>query len=136
MKIHLGRASLQQQDHRRIQNHLYEQQHAQIASRRSLNSGGPLEIEQACEIKQLKAEKQHDEAVRKTQKAIDDWVKKAEKALNRRGIDSRHAERERKKKLAELQASGAFIPIDLYEAIRDPEKNSTPDVRQSRWCVL
>jgi hypothetical protein len=75
----------------------------------------------------LKAEKQQDEAIWKAQKAIDDWIKKAEKALNRRGIDARCAERERKKKLAELQASGAFIPIDIYEPIRDPEKSPTPE---------
>jgi hypothetical protein len=130
-KIHLGRASLQQQDHRITQNRLYEQQHARATNRKSLNYGGPLDIETARETKQVKEQNKIAEAIRKARKAIDDAIKKAKKDLNRRGIDARQAKREQKKTIADLEAKGEHIPIELYKVIRDPEKDPTPDDLES-----
>ena len=130
-KIHLGRASLQQQDHRAIQNRLFQEQRARATNRKSLNYGGPLDIEKARATKRAKEQRRRDEAIRKAKKAIDDFVKKAKKDLNRRGVDARRAERERKKAFIELEAKGESIPAELYVVIRDPEKDPTPDELES-----
>jgi hypothetical protein len=85
----------------------------------------------ARETKWVKEQNKTDEALRKARKAIEDAIKKAKKDLNRRGIDARQAERERKKTIADLEAKGEHIPIELYEFIRDPEKDPTPDDLES-----
>ena len=130
-KVHLVRASLQQEDHRNIQNRLYEQQRARVTNRRSLQRGGPLDIEQARETKRLKAEKERNEAIRKARRAVNNAVKKAQKALNRRGIEARRAEKARKKRIEEIKAKGEIIPIKMNEVIRDPEKNPTSEDLES-----
>jgi hypothetical protein len=42
-----------------------------------------------------------------------------------KGVDARRAERERKKRVAEIQAGGESVPVGMCEVIRDPEKNPT-----------
>jgi len=130
-QIHLIRASLQQEDHRNMQNRLYEQQRARASNRRSLNSGGPLDVEQARQKKSVKAKKERNEAIRKAEKAVNNAIKKAQRALNRRGIDARRAERQRKKRVAEMKARGEAIPIEMNEVIRDPEKTPTEEDLES-----
>jgi len=131
-KIHLGRAALQQQDHRVIQSRLFEEQRARATNRKSLNYGGSLDIETARETKRAKQQKKTDEAIRKARKKIEDATRKATKDLNRRGIDARRAERERKKTIRSLVAEGeVMVPAELYVAIRDPEKDPTADDLES-----
>jgi hypothetical protein len=47
---------------------------------------------------------------------------KIKNELKARGVIARKQEKERKKKVLELQKAHQFIPIELYEAIPDPEK--------------
>jgi len=70
-------------------------------------------------------------ALRKARRAVNNAVRKAEKALHRRGVDARRAERERKKRVTEMKAKGEFIPIKMYEFIRDPEKNPMSEELES-----
>jgi hypothetical protein len=79
----------------------------------------------ARQKKREKEQKEQDEAIRKAQKAIDDNIRKSKNALNRRGIEARKAERERKRVLLELTAKEQFIPLELLVPIHDPEKNPT-----------
>ena len=74
----------------------------------------------------MKAKKAKDEAIHKAEKAISKAKKDAKDALHRRGVDARKAERMRKNKILHLQKAGEFIPIDLMDPIRDPEKEPTP----------
>jgi hypothetical protein len=112
-----------------MQIRLTEQQKARTGSRRSINAGGPLEVEQAREKKEAKARKEKDEAIRKAEKAVNDAINKAKKALHRRGIDARKAERDRKKAIAEFNEE--FIPIELLTPICDPSKDPTPEDLES-----
>jgi hypothetical protein len=114
-----------------MQNRHYEQQRARASNRRSLNSGGPLDVEQARQKKSVKAKKERNEAIRKAEKAVNNAIKKAQRALNRRGIDARRAERQRKKRVAEMKARGEAIPIEMNEVIRDPEKPPTEEDLES-----
>jgi hypothetical protein len=50
---------------------------------------------------------------------------KIKNELKARGVIARKQEKERKKKLLELQKGQQFIPIELYKAILDPEKLTT-----------
>ena len=106
-----------------MQIRLTEQQKARTRSWRSINAGGPLEVEQAWEKKEAKAQKEKDEAIRKAEKAVNDAINKAMKALHRRGIDARKAKRDRKKAIAEFNEE--FIPMELLTPIRDPSKDPT-----------
>jgi hypothetical protein len=66
-----------------------------------------------------------DEALCKAKKAVDDNIRKSKNALNRRGIEARKAERERRKVLLELTDNEEFLPLELLVPIRDPEKDPT-----------
>jgi hypothetical protein len=62
-KVQLTKAQLQSHEYKMMQIQLTEQQKAQTGSRRSINAGGPLEVEQAREKKEAKAWKEKDEAI-------------------------------------------------------------------------
>ena len=47
--------------------------------------------------------------------------------MNRRGIDARKSEKERKKQVQNIRAQGGIIPSEMWIPIPDPEKNPTPD---------
>ena len=102
------------------------QSKARIGNRRSINVGGPIDIKTARQKKKAKEQKEKDEAIRKAQKAINNDIRKLKIALNRRGIEARKSERERKKLLLELTAKEEFIPLELLVPIHDPEKDPTP----------
>ena len=102
------------------------QSKARIGNRHSINTGGPIDVETARQKKRAKEQKEKDEAIRKTQKAIDNNIRRSKIAFNRRGIEARKSERERRKILLELTAREEFIPLELLVPIRDPEKDSTP----------
>jgi len=106
-----------------MQVQLTEQQKARTGSRRSINAGGPLEVEKAREKKEAKAQKEKNEAIQKAEKAVNDAINKAKKALHRRGIDARKAERDRKRAITEFNEE--FIPMELLTPIRNPTKDPT-----------
>jgi hypothetical protein len=78
-------------------------------------------------MKRSKAKKEKTKALQKAQRAINNAVRKAQKELHRKGINARRAERERKKKVSEIEGKGESVPIEMYEVIRDPEKNPTSE---------
>ncbi len=45
--------------------------------------------------------------------------------MKARGVIARRSERERKKAVEALEKAGNFIPLDMLEAIPDPEKTTT-----------
>ena len=61
---------------------------------------------------------------------------KAKAALNRRGIDARKSERERKKQVQNIRAQGGIIPSEMLISIPDPEKNPTPDDLHQQKQIL
>jgi hypothetical protein len=130
-KTHLTKAQLHEYESQLLHARLQEQQKTRIRSRKSINSGGPITVEAAREKIQLKEKKEKEEAIRKAEKAVNDAVKKAQKELNRKGIDARKAERQRKKAVLELETRGEFIPLALCTPIRDPKKNPTAEELES-----
>jgi hypothetical protein len=104
---------------------LITQSKARTRNRRSINSGGPIDVETARKKKGEKERKEKNEAIRKARKAIESDIRKSKNALNRRGVEARKAERERKRVLLELTAEEQFIPLELLVPIHDPEKNPT-----------
>ena len=126
VQVQLTRAQLQLYDNQLITSRLQEQQKARTSNRRSLNSGGPLEVTDARNKIMAKEKKEKDEAIRRAKKAISEAVNKAKRALNRQGINARKLERERRKIVADLSARNEFIEVDLLDPIRDPEKDPTP----------
>ena len=124
-KVYLSKVQLQHHEYQLIQHQLIVQSKAKIGNRRSINTGGPINIETARQKKRAKEQREKDEAIRKAQKAIDSDIRKSKLALNRKGIEARKSERERKKLLLELTAKEEFIPLELLVPIRDPEKNPT-----------
>jgi hypothetical protein len=105
---------------------LIVQSKARIRNRRSINIGSPINVETARQKKRAKEQKEKDNAIRRAQKAINNDIRKSKIALNRRGIEARKSERERKKLLLELTAKEEFIPLELLVPICDPEKDPTP----------
>ncbi len=131
VKVYLTKAQLQLCDNEIMQSWLQEQLKAWSTSWWSLNSGGPLNVEEAREKQAAKREKETDEAIRKAQKAITKAVNKAKKALNQQGIKARKLERERRQLVQELQARNEFIDVDLLDPIPNPEKNLTTEDLES-----
>ena len=101
------------------------QRKARIGNRRSINAGGPIDVETARLKKRAKEKKEADEAIRKAEKAVNNSIRKSKNALIRRRINARKAERERKWTLLELQLKNGYIPIELTIPIYNPEKDLT-----------
>jgi hypothetical protein len=131
VKVYLVKAQLQLYNNEIMQSRLQEQLKARNTNRRSLNAGGPLNVEEAREKQVAKRKKETDESIRKAQKAITEAANKAKRALNRRGIEARKLERERRQLLEELQVRNEFIDVDLLDPIPDPEKNPTAEDLES-----
>ena len=110
-----------------MQSQLQEQQKARTTNRQSINSGGPLDVEVAREKIAAKRKRESEEAIRRAEKAITEAVNKAKRSLNRRGIEARRLERERRQLIVELRARGEYIHMDLFDPIQDPEKDPTPE---------
>jgi hypothetical protein len=131
VKVYFTKAQLQMHDNEIMQSRLQEQLKACSKSRRSLNSGGLLSVEEAQAKQEAKTKKENDDAIRKMQKAITEAVNKAKRVLKQRGIEARKLERERRQLVAELQARNEHIDLDLLDPIRDPEKNPTTEELES-----
>jgi hypothetical protein len=124
-KVHLSKAQLQHHENQLVRQQLIAQSKPRIGNRRSINTGGPIDVETARQKKRAKEQKEKDDAIRRAQKAINNNIQKSKIALNRRGIEARKSERERKKLLLELTAKEEFIPLELLVPIYDPEKDPT-----------
>lgn len=130
-KTHLNKAQLKELEASMIYKRLQESQKSRVRSRKSLNPGGPLTVEDAREKIRVKELKEKNEAIRRAEKAIQDSIRKAQNVLNRQGIDARKAERERKKVVQAMESRREYISIELLTPIRDPTKNPTIEELES-----
>ena len=98
------------------------QQKAKSQSRNVLQKHSVLT---GTDAKVRKAEKQAKEEVNQLKQRlylVRITRNRIKNELKARGVIARKQEKERKKKLLELQKAHQFVPIELYEAIPDPEK--------------
>ena len=124
-EILLAKAHLLQLENNMLQQQLRDKNKAKTRSRRSLQKGGLLSVEDAWAQIEAKDKKEKDIAIQKAKKAIQVYVNKAKAELNKRGVIARRLEKERLVHVAECEARGEEVDEELFEAIRDPEKNPT-----------
>ena len=101
------------------------QQKAKSRSRNILQKHGVLTGADARRMKAEKAAKTEANKEKRRQ-YIERVVKnKIRNELKARGVLARRQERERKKKVQELEKANSFMPFELREVIPDPEKDTT-----------
>lgn len=128
-QVCLAQAELQQETYQNIQTRIQEDKKRKSKSRRVIQKGGIITVEAARQRKKEKEDKAKEVAIKKARKNIQIAVNKAKTALNRRGIDARKAEKERKKQVRIMQGKGEVVPDEMLLPIPDPEKNpSTQDL--------
>ena len=88
---------------------------------------GVITVEAARLREQEKAAKEKAATLKKAQKSIQIAVNKAKASLNRRGINARKTEKERKKQVKAIQAKGEIVPPEMQIAIPDPERNPSAE---------
>ena len=88
-----------------------------------VQKGGVITVEAAKEKKKEKEEKEKAAAIRRARKSIQIAVNKAKAALNRHGIATRKAEKDRKKQIRSIEHEGGTILPELLIPVPDPEKN-------------
>jgi hypothetical protein len=101
------------------------QQKAKSRSRNVLQKHGVLTGKDAKVRKAQKQAKEEADQLRRKHYLERITRNKIKNELKARGVVARKQEKERKKKILELQKAQQFIPIELYEAIPDPEKLTT-----------
>jgi len=79
----------------------------------------------ACRIKVEKAAKTEADKEKRRQYIERVAKNRIRNELKARGVLARRQERERKKKVQELETANSFVPFELREAIPDPEKDTT-----------
>ena len=101
------------------------QQKAKSQSCNILQKHGVLTSAEAHKLKVEKAAKK--EAIEKKCKIYIERVakNKIKNELKAHGVIARRQEKERKKKVQELEKAHCFVPLELLEAIPDPEKTTT-----------
>jgi hypothetical protein len=101
------------------------QQKAKSRNRNILQKHGVLTGADARRMKAEKAAKK--EANKEKHKQYVERVarNKIKNELKARGVLARRQEKERKKKVQELEKANSFVPFELREAIPDPEKDTT-----------
>src|SRR5436190_17082476 len=101
------------------------QQKAKSRSRNILQKHSVLTGADAHRMKAEKAAKTEANK-EKCRQYIERVVKnKIRNELKARGVLARRQERERKKKVQELEKANSFVPFELCEVIPDPEKDTT-----------
>jgi len=98
-EVCLAKAQLQEETFRNVQTRINDAEKRRAKSRRVIQKGGVMTIDEARLKQHEKEVKQKSVAIKRAQKNIQVTVIKARVALNRRGIDARKAERERKKQI-------------------------------------
>jgi hypothetical protein len=90
-----------------------------------LQKNGVLTAEEAWAKKEANEAKW--KAILNKKKATLVWItrNRIKNDLKARGVVARRQERERKKAVEALEKAGEFIPLDMLEAIPDPEKTTT-----------
>ena len=130
-QICLAEGQLQEESYRAIQSRIREQEKRKTNSRRTIQKGGMITVEQARQRKKERNQKEKAAAIKKAHKNIQIAVNKAKAALHRRGVDARKAEKERKKQVQIMQVQGVILQPELMISIPDPEKNPSPEDLES-----
>ncbi len=131
-KIALTQASLLEADYQNLQTKVNNDLKQRLTSRRVLSKGGRTTIGELKRRKLAIRRKVRQDSIRKKKREISIRMNKAKKVLLERGVLARCTNRENKKKIAELLAEGAsFIPVELYEVLREPDKNPTDAEKES-----
>ena len=98
-----------------------EQRRRRVTSKRTLQKGGHLSVDEARDKIERKAELAAENAAKKEQRAQKKLQTAAARDLHWAGVAARRAERERKKRVAFLNRAGTEIPEELEDPIEDPE---------------
>ena len=97
-----------------------------LDARKSLQKGGSIilasdALDRGKKIRWYEV----DEKLRKARKAITTEENKAKRKLHEEGVQSRKDEKARRLFIQQAQNSGTFIPLSMWDLIRDPEKIPT-----------
>jgi hypothetical protein len=111
--------------HKALTTKVQNQQKAKYRNRNVLQKNGVLTTEDAWAKKAANEAKRQAIFAKRRATLIRITRNKIKNELKTRGIAARKLERERKKQVEALQKSRQFIPVDLLEAIPDPELSVT-----------
>jgi hypothetical protein len=96
-----------------------------LDARKSLQKGGSILASDALDRGKKIRWYEADEKLRKARKAITTEENKAKRKLHEEGVQSRKDEKARRLFIQQVQNSGTFIPLSMWDPIRDPEKIPT-----------
>ncbi|RPA94209.1 hypothetical protein L873DRAFT_1793115 [Choiromyces venosus 120613-1] len=131
IQISLVQAELQQQSYKNVQKRIQEEAKHKSKSRSIIQKGGVITIEAARCRPQEKAEKEKAAAIKKPERSILIAVTKVKASLNRHGINTCKAERERKKQVKAIKVRVEIVPAEMLVAICDPERDPSPENLES-----
>jgi hypothetical protein len=120
----LATAQLQELDLKIIQRQVEEQRKQKAISKRTLQKGGHLTVEEARDKIEQKAELITRKASQKAARESKKLQRAVTQDLHKAGVIARKAERHRKKRVAMLTKAGANIPDEIIEPIVDPEAST------------
>ena len=105
----------------KITTQVSEQMKRKVRSRKSIQRGGIYSVSKAQRAIAEKEAKEQKKRVEKEARAFKKLQNIERRMQERKGIDARWAERERKKTILQLQKRGDHIPIELLTPIPDPD---------------
>lgn len=130
-KLALTQASLMEAEFRNLQTKVNNDLKQRMTSRRVLSKGGRTTIGELKRKKVALHKKRRQDEIRKKKREILIAMNKAKKVLLEKGVLARRTNRENKKRIAELRVEGAFVPIELYDILREPDKNPTDTEKET-----
>ena len=125
--------SLQELDAQNARKAQVKRHKAKLNARLSFQRGGWLNASDALEKKKIKVRNAAEEELKKAKRQLAKAESAKKEALKRVGIAARAAERERKKRVRDLEAQAKkqvlgtdiIIPPELLILIRDPQNEPT-----------
>src|SRR5277367_1245210 len=111
--------------HNALATRVQNQQKAKYRNRNVLQKNGVLTAEEAWAKKAENDAKRKAILEKKKATLVRITRNKIKNDLKARGVIAWRSERERKKAVEALEKAGNFIPLDMLEAIPDPEKTTT-----------
>jgi len=106
---------------KQITTQVSDQKKRRIRSRKSLQKGGSYSVAKAHRAIAEKKSKEQKKSAEKEARAFKKLQNTERRMQERKGIDARRAERDRKKTILQLQKRGDHIPIELLTPIPDPD---------------
>ena len=114
-------AQLQELDFSILERQVMEQRNQRSKSRRTLQIGGALTVENARRLQAQKLQKEANKKAKQEARTAKSATIQARKELRQAGIQARKQERLRKKRVAALRKAGQLGPPEDQEPIPDPE---------------